>query len=88
MFCHFCGFPPQGRKRADPRRSRGRRVSASLGPRAVGARVAALQPLGALAQPTANQQPPRQVPTHLGLQLPIAGDTVLHDSPVALRSSL
>ena len=29
-----------------------------LGPRAVGARVAPLQPLGALAQPTANQQLP------------------------------
>lgn len=58
------------------------------GPRAVGAWVAPLQPLGALAQPAANQQPPRQVPTRLGLQLPIAGDTVLHDSPVALRSSL
>lgn len=83
MFCHFCGFSPQGRKRADPRRSRGRPVSASLGPRAVGARVAPLQPLGALVQSTASQQPPRQVTTHLGLQLPMAGDTVLCDSPVA-----
>lgn len=44
----------EGRPQEKPRKT----GECLLGPRAVGARVAPLQPLGALAQPTANQQPP------------------------------
>lgn len=67
--CHCYGFSPQGRKKASPRRSRGRRVSACLCSR--GRAVPQQQPTGS-----------RRSLDAWGSSSPVAGDAVLLRSAV------